>query len=77
MKMGDYNIFIVEKLGFTGILVIIGSFHIYFEFSAALLAIESFFKFYISFISSIMQRDITIFKENVLKDFLPLFCGLY
>jgi len=70
---GDYNIFIVEKLGFTGILVLIGSFHIYFEFLAALLAIDAFFKFYISFISSIRQHDITVFKENVLKEFLPIF----
>ncbi|MDI6723786.1 MAG: stage II sporulation protein M [Methanobacterium sp.] len=73
MKMGTTTFFIVEKLGFTGILVLIGSFHIYFEFLAALLAIDAFFKFYISFISSIRQHDITVFKEDVLKEFLPIF----
>jgi hypothetical protein len=43
MKMGAVTFFLVEKLGLNnGILVLLGSFHIYFEFLAALLAIESF-----------------------------------
>ncbi len=40
MKMGALTFFAVEKLGTTGILVIFGSLHLYFEFLAALLAIE-------------------------------------
>lgn len=72
MKMGATTFFLVEKLGFTGILVLLGSFHLYFEFLAALLAIEAFFKFYISFINALKDKKIENFKNIIKNDFLPL-----
>lgn len=72
MKMGTITLFAVFKMGFKGLLVILGSFHIYFEFLAAILAIEAFFNFYISFINSIRQRDVVMFKKNISNEFMPL-----
>ncbi|HML05272.1 MAG TPA: stage II sporulation protein M [Methanobacterium sp.] len=72
MKMGVTTFFLVEKLGFTGFIVLLGSFHLYFEFLAALLAIDAFFKFYISFINAVKDKKIEIFKNNIINDFLPL-----
>jgi len=78
MKMGVTTFFLVEKLGFnTGILVLLGSFHIYFEFLAALLAIEAFFKFYISFINALREEKIEIFKNSIINDFKYFFWNCY
>jgi uncharacterized membrane protein SpoIIM required for sporulation len=73
MKMGTTTFFIIEKLGFTtGILVLLGSFHLYFEFLAAILAIDAFFKFYIPVYKAIREKDINIFKKSIINEFLPL-----
>lgn len=73
MKMGTTTFFVIEKLGFTtGILVLLGSFHLYFELLAALLAIDGFLKFYIPVYKSIKEKDINIFKNSIINDFLPL-----
>ena len=77
MKIGSTTFFLVEKLGFTGILVLLGSFHIYFEFLAALLAIDAFFKFYISFINTLREKKIGIFKKAIINDFLPLLLRIF
>lgn len=77
MKMGTTTFFVVEKLGFTtGILVLLGSFHLYFEFLAALLAIDGFLKFYIPVYKSIKEKDINIFKNSIINDFLPLLLAI-
>ena len=72
MKMGAITYFAVENMGFKGILIIFGSLHVYFEALAALLSIETFFKFYISLINSIRNKDINIFKNKVLNEIMPL-----
>ncbi|MGZ7119986.1 MAG: stage II sporulation protein M [Methanobacterium sp.] len=73
MKMGTTTFFLVERMGFNkGILVFLGSFHLYFEFLAAILAIDAFFKFYIPVIKAIWENDINIFKTSFKNDFLPL-----
>ncbi|MGZ7049841.1 MAG: stage II sporulation protein M [Methanobacterium sp.] len=73
MKMGTTTFFLVERMGFNkGILVFLGSFHLYFEFLAAILAIDAFFKFYIPIIKAIWENDINIFKTSFKNDFLPL-----
>jgi hypothetical protein len=77
MKLGTTTFFLVEKLGFTGILVFLGSFHLYFEFLAALLTIDAFFKFYIPFFKAIRNKDLTVFKNSILNDFLPLVLRIF
>ena len=72
MEMGTISFFLVEKLGFTGVIALLGSFHIYFEFLAGLLAIDAFFKFYISFVNALKDKKIEIFKNNIINDFSPL-----
>lgn len=71
MKIGVITFFIIEKLGFNGILVLLGSFHIYFEFLAAMLAIDGFFKLYIPLLKTIKDKDFNIFKNSFIKEFLP------
>jgi hypothetical protein len=77
MKMGTTTFFIVEKLGFRGILVLLGSLHVYFEFLAALLAIEGFFKFYVPLFKTLKDKDINKFKNSFSNDFLPLLLRIF
>lgn len=68
LNMGVVTFFLIEKYGFiTGLSALLGSFQLYFEILAALLAIDAFFKFYIPFINAIRQHDITVFKKGFLK----------
>jgi hypothetical protein len=78
MKIGTTTFFLIEKLGLnTGILVLLGSFHLYFEFLAALLTIDGFFKFYIPVYNALRYKDVNIFKNSILKDFLPLVLRIF
>jgi Stage II sporulation protein M len=78
MKLGTTTFFVIEKLGFNkGILVFLGSLHLYFEFLAAMLTIDAFFKFYISFYYALKDKDVNIFKNSIWKDFLPLVLRIF
>ena len=73
MNMGTVTFFLVEKFGFVrGVLIFLGSFHLYFEFLAALLSIDAFFKFYIPFYKTIKLKNMEIFKNSIKNDVLPL-----
>jgi hypothetical protein len=72
MNMGTVTFFSLEKFGFRGFLVILGSFHLYFEFLAALLSIDAFFKFYITFYKAVKLKNLELFKNSIKNDFLPL-----
>ena len=73
MNIGTVTFFLVEKFGFIrGSLVILGSFHLYFEFLAGILSIDAFFKFYIPFYKAIRLKNLKIFKDSFKNDFLPL-----
>lgn len=77
MKMGTNTFFLFERLGFSKvILILLASFHLYFEFFATILTIEAFFKFYISIIKTIRDKDINIFKNSLQNDFLPLLLAI-
>ena len=77
MKMGTNAYFVVERLGLSkGILLFLGSFHLYFEFLAAILTIEAFFKFYIPIIKTVRDKDINIFKNSLQNEFLPLILAI-
>ena len=53
-------------------LVLLGSFHLYFEILAAILSIDAFLKFYGSFKDAILKHDPSLFKKDILDEFLPL-----
>jgi len=53
-------------------LILLGSFHLYFEILSAFLAIEAFIKFYGSFINAIRTRNPSEFKEKIRSEFIPL-----
>jgi hypothetical protein len=54
------------------LLIILGSFHLYFEFLAALFAIEGFIKFYSSIYSSIKVKSFETLKIKIITEFLPI-----
>jgi hypothetical protein len=72
-SIGAITCLLVGKVGiFKAFLILSGSFHIYFEFLAALLTIEAFLKYYGSFIRSIRIKSPQKFKKDILKEFLPI-----
>ena len=78
MKLGTTIFFFIEIFVFNkGILVYLGSFHLYFEFLAAMLTMDAFFKFYIPFFNALRDKDVNIFKNSFWKDFLPLVLRIF
>jgi hypothetical protein len=72
-SMGAVNYLLVVKVGIIkAFLILGGSFHLYFEFLAAMLSVDAFLKFYRSFFHFLMQRNFKEFKEQILNDFLPV-----
>ncbi|MEN6573078.1 hypothetical protein [Methanobacterium aggregans] len=72
-SMGAVNYLLMVKVGIIkAFLILGGSFHLYFEFLAAMLSVDAFLKFYRSFFHFLMQRNFKEFKEDILTDFLPL-----
>ncbi|MBM4241190.1 MAG: stage II sporulation protein M [Euryarchaeota archaeon] len=70
---GAITYLLIVKVGiFKSILILLGSFHLYFELLAGLLAIDAFLMFYGSFITSIRMRRPNKFKKDFIGDFLPL-----
>ncbi len=70
---GSVTYFLIGKVGvYKGLLILIGSFHLYLEFLAAFLAMDAFLKFYGSFINAIRMRKPSSFKKDILNDFIPL-----
>jgi|GEM_PF-450794 len=64
---------LIGKFGILkAVLILLGSFHLYFEILAALLVIDAFLKFYGSFVNAIRSRSTHKFKKDILNDFLPL-----
>ncbi|MBM4240506.1 MAG: stage II sporulation protein M [Euryarchaeota archaeon] len=73
---GSITYLLIAKLGFfKAILILLGSFHLYFELLAGLLAIEAFLEFYESLIISSRTHTpnkFKKFKRDILNKFLPL-----
>lgn len=70
---GSITYLLIAKVGFyKALLILLGSFHLYFEILAGFLAIEAFLKFYGSFINAIRTRSLGEFKEKMRNEFLPL-----
>jgi len=72
-SMGAVNYLLIVKVGIIkAFLILGGSFHLYFEFLAAMLSVDAFLKFYRSLFHFLIQRNFKEFKEQILNDFLPL-----
>ncbi len=72
-SMGAVNYLLIVKVGIIkAFLILGGSFHLYFEFLAAMLSVDAFLKFYRSFFYLLIQRNFKEFKDEILNDFLPL-----
>jgi hypothetical protein len=72
-SMGAVTFLLVMKVGvIKAVLMLLGSFHLYLEFLAALLSIDAFLKFYGSFIRALRMKSPQKFKNEVIKNFIPL-----
>lgn len=70
---GSITYLLIAKVGFyKTLLILLGSFHLYFEILAAFLAIKAFIKFYGSFVNAIRIRNPSEFKEKMRNEFIPL-----
>ena len=70
---GSVTYFLIGKVGvYKGLLILLGSFHLYLEFLAAFLAMDASIKFYGSFVNAIRARSPSDFKRDVLNEFIPL-----
>lgn len=70
---GSLTGMLVLKFGILkSVLILLGSFHLQLEILAALLSIDAFLKFYGSFASSFLRRDLASFKMSIKNEFLPL-----
>lgn len=71
---GSLTGLLILKYGILkALLILLGSFHLYFEILAAILSIDAFLKFYGSFANAILKHDVNLFKKGVVNEFLPLF----
>ncbi len=72
-SIGAVTFFLMVKVGILkAVLILFGSFHLYLEFLAALLSIDAFLKFYGSFITAVRMKSPQKFKNDIIKDFIPL-----
>lgn len=71
--IGAVIFFLFMKVGvLKALMILLGSFHLYLEFLAALLSIDAFLKFYGSFIRAVRMKSPQKFKNDIIKDFTPL-----
>ncbi|AXV37686.1 MAG: hypothetical protein CIT01_05480 [Methanobacterium sp. BRmetb2] len=71
---GSITYLLFLKLGvLKTFLVLLGSFHLYLELLAGILAIDAFILFYGSFIKSIREKSASNFKIAIKEKFIPLF----